>query len=92
MSDPLAPKSHTMTWTISVLAALLLYVATWPLVEIKTTTVTVTALANGNTWTTEAKPVWVDVLYWPLQKLRRLNGGQNALADYYLWWEARLHR
>jgi len=35
MSREPASKSRTLTWTVSALAVLLLYVASWPPIEIK---------------------------------------------------------
>jgi len=82
MSHVSSLRSHAMTWIASVLAVLLLYAATWPVVEIKTTYIV--------DWTHgifHARPKWVDRLYGPMQYLSSLNGGRNPLTLYHEWWE-----
>jgi hypothetical protein len=92
MSDDLPHKSHAMTWIVSVLVVLLLYAATWPLVEIKAslnikTSVTLSpgGLQKGILRLT---PAWIDVLYRPMHFLSDAHSRSNPAARYFDWWSS----
>jgi len=88
MSDNPAPKSHATTWMVSVVAGLFLYAATWPMVDIKTTTAIF--LNSGPYRLPPRQPNWVRMMYRPMFWLSSLNDWRNPVAQYHSWWRARL--
>ena len=101
MNDAPARKSHALTWTVSALGVLLLlYAATWPVVEINSRRYEVVttgpfSYAYLNDKSTprlyrRVVPRWVDLLYRPMVLLRDLNDGDNPVSRYYTWWWAKL--
>jgi hypothetical protein len=106
-----APSSGTspaVAWLCTVVLALALYVGTWPLVMIKSTSVVSrtftfpagsgfprgsTGIMTGTITGPQASP-WVYKLYQPLHRLYRSNAYcRDALLAYWKWWDARLgHR
>jgi len=91
MSDGPDRKSHTMTWTVSVLAVLLLlYVATWPPIELKMTWyITTNVEVDSAVQFKRVRPEWVEILYQPLHYLASLNQGANVVSMYYDCWAKR---
>jgi hypothetical protein len=95
-----SPKVHSVTWMLSLLAVLLLYVLTWPPIEIKCSTITHTGPESVRFII--SKPGWVDILYRPLHTLMDenlfrpphalidVNDGHNPVASYWEWWLSRL--
>jgi hypothetical protein len=88
-----SPSRATMWVPACIMLALLLYVGTWPVIEMKTmqvTTVTFKDYTGGNIHThhitTLTRGPWTGLLYRPLHLLRESNGGRNVLADYWAWW------
>ncbi len=84
MSDEPQRKSRKMTWTASVAAALLLYMAPWPLVELK--------YCRSGHWSPGMArlridgPMWLVWLYTPLNVLRDSNEGKNPFGLYWDYW------
>jgi hypothetical protein len=77
-----------------VFAVLLLYVATWPVVEIKGSENlkgTVTTVAGSGRYPATVNfrlsPHWIRVVYQPMHFLYNLNRQDNLLAEYFHWWE-----
>jgi hypothetical protein len=82
MSHDSAPRSHVMPWIACALAVLLLYAASWPVVEIKMTT----RLGRGRS-SLVITPRWVGVVYRPMRLLASTPWGHDPLSAYYLWWQ-----
>jgi len=83
MSD--APSTHKyrlMTWIVSMLAAALLYVASWPVVEIKASPYRDLGLAGP----LRVTPHWLQNVYRPLHFLCDVRGSWNPAMSYYHWW------
>lgn len=77
---------------LSILAIPLLYVATWPPIDIKNTTIIHAygpSLAVPHE-TIISRPAWVTTVYRPLHALMDMNGGHNPIAAYWQWWLRRL--
>jgi len=85
MSPESSHKSHAMTWAICVMAMLLFYAATWPIVEIKSCHFIVTAMGGSKSRIDFVQPPWLRVVYWPLHRLSGLNEGQNPVEQYHHW-------
>ncbi len=82
-------RSSAGTWIISLLGVLVLYVATWPLIEIKSMVAHTTTPATGTSLeivTVSYTPAWTQVIYFPLDSLRDSNGRDNLLSRYWGWW------
>ena len=82
------PKPHATVWLLSLLAIPVLYVATWPPIDISNT-----KLIYNGTWGFAVildRPTWVTKLYSPLHELSNLNPRRNPIAWYWYWWLERL--
>jgi hypothetical protein len=86
-------------WTLGIFGALFLYVATWPPIDIKFSHVVLSSHSlgpstgsgfsgsfSGTYYSVVTKPVWLGVLYRPLEILGEFNEGDNPLTRYYMWW------
>src|SRR5437762_2602315 len=89
-----SPKSRMLVWLTTPLLVLILYVVTWPPIEIKCARVTIMpgfTSSDGTTnppfrWTQYSRPAF----YAPLDALRASNGKHNAFARYWDWWREKL--
>jgi hypothetical protein len=90
MSSERSGKSHALAWISAPLVGLLLYVATWPPIEIKATQVThftsSTPTGGVNFITQIVHPAWLGI-YSPLQRLRDSGGEHGLCARYWAWWQ-----
>ena len=82
MSSETAPRSHAMTWAVTMLVLLLIYAASWPPVEIKMAT----RSPYGRSFIVRT-PRWVDVMYRPMRFLGSTSWGHGPLVAYYYWWQ-----
>ena len=81
-----------MTWIVSVLAVVLLYVGTWPLVEYSASEGTLPLAFNSGPkrkFDRECQP-WVRVVYGPIHALEETDWGYHPLDLYYRWWWHRM--
>src|SRR5688572_30187562 len=80
--------SHATAWTVSIAGALVLYVLTWPLLQILCSQpaahVPSHPLPRG--YFHVECPAAVTNFYRPLYTLLRVQGGDNPLNRYWLWW------
>lgn len=69
----LSPKSraNSTSWTICLLAVLILYVLIWPIVDIKCTSVVHSGPGpgTGSVHAITSKPAWLRIIYFPLDAL-----------------------
>src|SRR5688572_21030422 len=101
MSDTPVSKTRGKAGLIVAIVAAVVYVATWPLVEIEATrfhqdlqlrrdfsvrTVGVKKLLTE----LDPGPAWLETFYYPLQVLREVRNGDNAAAKYWKWWNLHL--
>jgi hypothetical protein len=91
-------KSHGAACLLSVLAALLLYVGTWPLVEFKfgglfreDTGKAAYFKTTGRFHRNTLEPAWLVSIYTPLHRLRDSNSGHNPVAWYWEWWRSAMN-
>ncbi|OAI55590.1 hypothetical protein AYO49_05385 [Verrucomicrobiaceae bacterium SCGC AG-212-N21] len=93
MSTNFTGSKHTAVWLWAPFAALVLYIATWPVIEMKCTKVT-TSSAFGflhgsyfhDTSLSVEFPAWAGTVYAPLHQLCRIYPKTNPLIDYWTWW------
>jgi hypothetical protein len=80
-------KFHATFWTIGILSVLVLYVATWPFVELKFGNDPPQVVPNPDGYTIDLNlgPPWINTVYGPLQRLRDLKGPANPVRGYWLW-------
>lgn len=83
-------KPHTTAWTVVILIGLILYVVTWPVIEIKIRWREFWKPAVLTLPKIQKPPEWVRLAYVPLHSLRKSLGQQNVLARYWSWWNERL--
>lgn len=83
-------RRHVVEWLAALLAVPLLYVATWPPIDIKNTTFINATYSSTTPGTIISRPPWITTLYQPLHDLSDLNGRRNPLARYWDWWLERL--
>lgn len=89
MSEPQPASGHSYTlWLVGILAVLMVYVASWPFVELKYGTHTTSTRRTTKGSVTEhrfAPPPWADKVYHPLHVLERQNNRKNPLSYYFGW-------
>jgi hypothetical protein len=83
-------QSHATAWTVVILLTMILYVVTWPIVEIKTRLSSMSVIGGLTIPRLQKSPEWLLVLYRPLHAIRMSNGRKNLLADYWAYWNDRL--
>ena len=94
-------KPRALPWAcvpLSLLAMVVLYVATWPYIELKHTDYKVASYSRGITVHRTPPAPWVDALYRPLHYLcypdgrsaRTSTRKSNLLLDYWTWWQVRM--
>jgi hypothetical protein len=90
-------KPRAFPWAcvpLSLLAMVVLYVATWPIVELKLTDYKVVSLSKGITIHRAPPPTWVTAMYRPLHHLcdpGRLGKRKSSLLlNYWNWWQVQL--
>ncbi|OAI56108.1 hypothetical protein AYO49_04825 [Verrucomicrobiaceae bacterium SCGC AG-212-N21] len=69
---------------------MILYVATWPVIEIKSRLKEVGKPGVFTLPILQKPPQWVKATYTPLHALRTSFGKDNVLAQYWGWWNERL--
>jgi hypothetical protein len=88
-------KRLAAAWLFVPLVVLMLYVLTWPMIEMKATRVALVGPDGrpydpGRIYTTLGKqaiyPTWAGKAYHPLHLWYESNGERNLLADYWKWW------
>ena len=96
MSHDASPKSRVITWIGSVLGVLLLYVATWPAVEIKSRIIapSIVTSEGGQTAAMFLTPPWVERVYLPMHFLKDFhwdpNSENNLVGSNFNWWSRML--
>jgi hypothetical protein len=79
-----------LAWVAAPLVVLLLYVGTWPPIEIKATQVTHithSTSTGGTAFITQiVRPAWLQI-YGPLQRLRESGGEHGLCGRYWAWWQ-----
>ncbi|OAI56109.1 hypothetical protein AYO49_04830 [Verrucomicrobiaceae bacterium SCGC AG-212-N21] len=83
-------RSHATAWTIALLLAMILYVATWPVIEIKSRLKEVGKPGTFVFPVLQAGPDWSRILYRPLNSMRATSGGKNPLAEYWRFWHEKM--
>jgi hypothetical protein len=93
-------RSHTSAWIGAIIGVAFLYVATWPVIEMKCTKVTT---SNTREWfvvghvyahtlgsTSIEYPQWAPTVYAPLHWFCETYQEPNPLVRYWDWWNAKL--
>jgi hypothetical protein len=91
-------RSHTLAWIGAPFLALAFYVGAYPIVIIKSTTLTSRPLIPGPRHSSISPVIleantasWASTLYRPLHRLCAYSGvSQEALAHYWTWCDATL--
>jgi hypothetical protein len=80
-------KSHAGLWTIGIVAAVVLYVITWPFVENHHTfdPPQIPAVFDGSAVSLDYSKPWVRTFYAPLRSLRDATMSPNPIAMYWSW-------
>ena len=81
------------TWTLCLLGVIVLYIATWPPIEMKCTTVSVSHMSTLDgpyRSVSLSTPPALTVLYYPLNQLRLARDRKNPFEWYWYWWANRL--